>query len=245
MAAMALVAVSATAPSLKAQALAAPGGVNLNLTGEIIQAPVIHEPSQSGVDWLQTGWNLANRIVPVGQFTGYEDDGTAIPFLDLIPFRSGSLTIVNPDGSDAFTIDNTFTGPAGATGPTGPAGPAGAAGADGATGPAGPAGPAGADGATGPQGPIGLTGPAGADGVIQTASNGLTLTGTDVQLGGTLTKGTTISQAGFGLEMLGGVVVFQPPGVTNNLAIQPGATATNVRLGSVSFPVNATFKRRV
>jgi len=159
--AMMALAAAVAAPSVFAQVVDAPQGVNLNLTGEIIQSPVIHEPSQNGVDWLQTGWGFGNRIVPVGQFTGYEDDGTAIPYLDLIPLRSSSLTIVNPDGSDAFTIDNTFTGPAGATGPAGPAGaagatgPAGPAGADGATGPAGPAGPAGADGATGPQGPVG------------------------------------------------------------------------------------------
>jgi len=201
MAMMALAAVAA--PSAFAQVIDAPQGVNLNLIGEIIQSPIIHEPSDNGVGWLQTGWGFANRIVPVGQFTGYKDDGTAIPFLDLIPFRSGSLTIVNPDGTDAFTIDNTFTGPAGATGPAGPAGPAGADGATGPQGPAGPAGadgavgpagPAGADGATGPQGPIGLTGPAGADGVIQTADNGLTLTGTNIQLGGPLIQATTVAQ---------------------------------------------------
>jgi len=158
MALTAFAAVAAAVPAIQAQAIPAPDGINLNLIGEIIQSPVIHEPSDNSVGWLQTGWNLANRIVPVGQFTGYEDDGTAIPYLDLIPLRSGSLTIVNPDGSDAFTIDNTFTGPAGATGLAGPAGPAGADGATGATGPAGPAGPAGADGAvgaTGPQGPVG------------------------------------------------------------------------------------------
>jgi len=194
--AMMALAAAVTAPSVFAQVVNAPDGVNLNLTGEIIQSPVIHEPSDSGVDWLQTGWGFANRIVPVGQFTGYEDDGTAIPFLDLIPFRSGSLTIVNPDGSDAFTIDNTFTGPAGATGPAGPTGPAGA---DGATGPAGPAGADGAVGATGPQGPIGLTGPTGAPGVIQTANNGLTLTGSNVQLGGPLIQGTTIAQGVYDL----------------------------------------------
>jgi len=202
--AMMALAAAVAAPSVFAQVVNAPDGVNLNLTGEIIQSPVIHEPSDSGVDWLQTGWGFANRIVPVGQFTGYEDDGTAIPFLDLIPFRSGSLTIVNPDGSDAFTIDNTFTGPAGATGPAGPvgpAGPAGADGADGATGPAGPTGPAGADGATGPQGPIGLTGPAGADGVIQTSDNGLTLTGSNVQLGGPLIKDTTVALGDYNLVL--------------------------------------------
>jgi len=231
MAAMALAAIG-TSSAVHAQvAVNAPGGVNLNLTGEIIQSPVIHEPSQNGVDWLFPGANLANRIVPVGQFTGYEDDGTAIPYLDLIPLRSGSLTIVNPDGSDAFTIDNTFTGPAGATGP---AGPAGADGATGATGPQGPAGPAGADGATGPQGPIGLTGPAGAPGVIQTASNGLTLNGTDVKLGGTLTGTTTIDQANNLLFFNGGQIYVQPPGVPNPMAFASGVTATNHRIVSAS-----------
>jgi len=224
--AMMAFAAAVAAPSVFAQVVNAPQGVNLNLTGEIIQSPVIHEPSDSGVDWLQTGWGFANRIVPVGQFTGYEDDGTAIPFLDLIPFRSGSLTIVNPDGSDAFTIDNTFTGPAGATGPAGPVGPAGPtgpAGADGATGPAGPTGPAGADGATGLQGPAGLAN-------IQTASNGLTLTGSDIELGGTLEHATNVALAGNNLAFSGIGNVGIGTGSPNELLHIEGAGNPSLRV---------------
>jgi len=117
--AMMALAAAVTAPSVFAQVVDAPQGVNLNLTGEIIQSPVIHEPSQNGVDWLQTGWGFANRIVPVGQFTGYEDDGTAIPALDLIPLRTTSISIVDPgtgiatplDGKNIYNSDGTLTGP--------------------------------------------------------------------------------------------------------------------------------------
>jgi hypothetical protein len=115
MAAMALTAVFA-APTIHAQ-INAPAGINLNLTGEIIQSPVIHEPSANGVDWLYPGANLANRLVPVGQFTGYEDDGTAIPALDLIPLRTTSISLINPstgvatplDGKNIYNSNGTLT----------------------------------------------------------------------------------------------------------------------------------------
>jgi hypothetical protein len=221
MAAMALAAAFA-APAVHAQIVPAPDGVNLNLTGEIIQSPVIHEPSQNGVSWLFPGANLANRIVPVGQFTGYEDDGTAIPALDLIPLKPASITLGATTITDFSQISGT--GPTGPAGPAGPAGPTGPAGANGAAGGTGPAGANGATGPIGPAGPAGATGPQGPAGTanIQTASNGLTLTGSDIQLGGTLTKTTTIAQGGNPLALSGGDLYLQPAGVTNALAITSG-----------------------
>jgi hypothetical protein len=231
LAAMALAAACAATPAvITAQSINAANGVNLNLTGEITQSPVIHEPSQNGVSWLFPGANLANRIVPVGQFTGYEDNGTAIPDLDLIPLKPASITLGGVTIND-WTDLPAGTGPTGPAGATGPAGPAGAAGAIGATGPAGPTGPTGAAGPAGPMGLTGATGPAGANGaaggtgpagangatgpvgpagptgpqgpagtaLIQTADNGLTLTGTNVQLGGSLIKDTTVALGAYNL----------------------------------------------
>jgi hypothetical protein len=169
MAAMALSAVLA-APSLFGQTpFAAPAGINLNLTGQIIQSPVIHEPSQSGVDWLATGGNLANRIVPVGQFTGYEDDGSPIPDLDLIPLKPASITLGNTtitDWNDLATIPGLkgdkgdpgapgTNGTNGTNGAQGPQGLKGDPGDPGAPGTNGTNGTNGADGAVGPVGPRG------------------------------------------------------------------------------------------
>jgi len=142
-------------------------GIILGSTGTILGAPVVTYPSALGKLWTDAG-SLSEAVVPVGQFTGFDFDGNEIDPVDLIPLRTTSLTIIDPDtGLPVVVIDENFTG---GTGPAGPQGPAGPAGADGATGATGPAGPAGADGAvgatgaTGPQGPIGLTGPAGATG---------------------------------------------------------------------------------
>jgi len=198
MTAMAMAAFSAAIPTvLHAQALSGIDGLVLGGTGEISEASILTYPSDFGVTWLTPGGGLAGFVAPVGQFTGFDDTGVAIDPADLIPLRTTSLTIIDPaTGTPALTIDKDFTGAVGPAGPQGPAGPAGAdgatgpqgtAGADGATGSQGPAGPAGADGATGPQGPAGTA-------VIQTASNGLILSGSDVKLGGTLSAATTIAQ---------------------------------------------------
>ncbi|MDQ8006030.1 MAG: hypothetical protein REI64_14605, partial [Pedobacter sp.] len=92
-------------------------------------------------------------------------------------------------------------GATGATGPQGIQGIQGATGADGATGATGPQGATGAQGemgltgATGAEGPQGATGATGATGTTDpvTANNGLTKTGDNIQLGGPLTKPTTIT----------------------------------------------------
>jgi len=248
----------AAVPSLYAQNLTLPEFLSLNNTGEIINVPIITYPSVEGDTWV----DLAKYVAPVGQFTGFDVNGAEIDPLDLIPLRTTSLTIIDPTtGLPVVVIDENFTGGTGPAGPQGPAGPAGADGATGATGPAGPAGadgavgaagatgpqgpigltgpagPAGADGATGatgPQGPIGLTGPQGPAGVaaIQTASNGLTLTGTDIKLGGTLTQTTTINQATNPLQILGGDVYFKPVGVAEPLIIAKGDSSSDSRVFS-------------
>jgi len=246
MTAFAMAALTAAVPTvLHAQALSGIDGLVLGGTGEISEASILTYPSDFGVTWLTPGGGLAGFVAPVGQFTGFDDAGAEIDPADLIPLRTTSLTVIDPaTGLPALTIDKDFTG---AVGPAGPQGPAGPAGADGATGSQGPAGPAGADGATGPQGPIGLTGatgaqgPAGADGatgpqglkgdtgatgpqgpagtaVIQTASNGLTLSGSDVQLGGNLTQATTIGQGANNLLFSGtGSVGFGAVSMAQNV----------------------------
>lgn len=155
---------------LHAQVVLAADGVNLGGTGLITAGPIITDFSANFVDesWLYPDAGYANYFAPVGQFTGYYDDGTPVHPLDLIPLRTKSVTIVNDDGSTAFVIDKDFKGPAGPTGPAGSAGPAGAtgptgpAGAKGDTGPRGLAGPPGATGPAGATGPQGPQGPAGA-----------------------------------------------------------------------------------
>jgi hypothetical protein len=241
---LALTAAGLSVSNLQAAVVNGADGMILGGTGRITDGPIYTDFSVNNAteSWRYLNGGYANMFAPVGQFTGYFDNGAPVAFLDLIPLRTSSITIVNPDGSDAFTINNTYTGPVGATGPAGPTGPAGSAGAAGpagatgsqgpvgltgatgpagttgaagATGPQGPTGAAGATGsqgpagATGAQGPIGLTGatgatgPAGADGVIQTANNGLTLTGANVQLGGTLLHATSINQGAFALGTTG------------------------------------------
>ncbi len=106
--------------------------------------------------------------------------------------------------------DTGDTGPAGPTGATGATGAQGPQGIQGETGPAGPTGatgpqgPQGIQGETGPQGATGATGPQGPSGVvtaispivydsgtqtisINTTAGGITINGTAVALGGTIT----------------------------------------------------------
>jgi hypothetical protein len=192
MAAFALAAL--TTPKLHAAIVNGGDGVVLGGTGEISETPILTYPSDFGVTWLTTGGGLAQFVAPVGQFTGYDDTGAEIDPVDLIPLRTTSVTIIDPDTGDvALTIDEDFEGVAGPTGPTGPQGEKGDTGETGATGATGATGPQGEKGDTGETGATGATGAAGADGVIQTASNGLTLSGTEVQLGGTLTAATTVA----------------------------------------------------
>jgi hypothetical protein len=176
MAAFAIAALTSS-PAIYAQIVTAADGLVLGGTGEISETPILTYPSDFGVTWLTTGGGLAQFVAPVGQFTGYDDTGAEIDPVDLIPLRTTSVTIIDPDTGDvALTIDKDFEGVAGATGPTGPqgekgdTGETGATGATGATGPqgekgdTGETGATGATGATGPQGEKGETGATGATG---------------------------------------------------------------------------------
>jgi Collagen triple helix repeat (20 copies) len=82
-----------------------------------------------------------------------------------------------------------LTGPQGATGIQGPIGLTGATGLQGISGPKGDQGIQGVQGLTGAQGIQGIAGVAN----IQTANNGLTLTGSNLQLGGSLTTPSNIT----------------------------------------------------
>jgi hypothetical protein len=179
MAAFAIAALTG-APTGYAQIVTASDGVVLGGTGEIYEVPILTYPSAVTGSWLTPGVGLANFVAPVGQFTGYDDTGAEIDPVDLIPLRTTSVTIIDPDtGNVALTIDKDFEGVAGATGPTGPTGPQGEKGDTGET---GETGATGATGATGPQGPAGV-------GIPQT----LTLSGSDLTLsdgGGTVTLPT-------------------------------------------------------
>lgn len=127
------------------------------------------------------------------------------------------LALMGATGATGPTGATGATGPQGATGPTGPQGPQGIQGLKGDTGDTGPQGPQGIQGETGPQGPQGIqgiqgetgptgatgaTGPTGPTGVIaatsplaynaetQTVSlsqTTITVNGTAVALGGTVT----------------------------------------------------------
>ena len=107
----------------------------------------------------------------------------------------GDTGDTGPAGPTGATGATGAQGPQGIQGETGPAGPTGATGATGATGPTGPTGPQGATGATGPQGPSGVvaaTSPIVYDSGTQTISinttaGGITINGTAVALGGTIT----------------------------------------------------------
>ena len=110
-------------------------------------------------------------------------------------------------GDKGDTGDTGPAGPTGATGATGAQGPQGIqgeAGPAGPTGSTGPQGPQGIQGETGPQGATGATGPQGPSGVvaatspivynaetqtisIDTTAGGITINGTAVALGGTIT----------------------------------------------------------
>jgi hypothetical protein len=181
--ALALAVTGLSVSHLSAATVIGADDVNMGGTGRITNGPIITDFSAANVPagWLYPGAGYANVFAPVGQFTGYTDAGVPIHPYDLIPLRTTSIKIVNPTtGATVFTIDQNFSGPAGATGATGPAGAAGATGAQGpqglqgiqgvtgATGPAGAQGPTGLTGATGPAGPTGATGATGPAGTGST-----------------------------------------------------------------------------
>ena len=116
----------------------------------------------------------------------------------------GEQGIQGPKGDTGDTGPAGPTGATGATGAQGPQGIQGDTGPAGPTGATGPQGPQGIQGATGPQGATGATGPQGPSGVvaaispivydsgtqtisINTTAGGITINGTAVALGGTIT----------------------------------------------------------
>jgi hypothetical protein len=107
---------------------------------------------------------------------------------------TGAVGATGPQGLQGLT---GATGPqgipglVGLTGATGPIGLTGAIGATGSQGIQGSIGATGLTGATGATGPQGIQGVAGIAN-IQTANNGLTLNGNNLQLGGALVSPTTI-----------------------------------------------------
>ncbi len=116
-------------------------------------------------------------------------------------------------------------GPQGNAGIQGPQGETGEQGPKGETGTQGIQGEIGLQGATGLQGLQGIQGLPGTNGVdgtdganAYTASNGITLESTDFQLGGTLTKNSTLSLSGYDL-------LFDV-GSTGSFKIQNGETSS-------------------
>lgn len=80
-------------------------GVNLGGTGLVIGAPIIDIFSVSGLtdSWLQPIDGYANMIAPVGQFTGFNDWGGPIPYLDLVPLRTSRITVVDSASNTIFS----------------------------------------------------------------------------------------------------------------------------------------------
>lgn len=103
----------AAASSASAQ-LITPSGITMTGTnGRIANVAVFTVPS--ALTWTTPNLGLANRVVPVGQFTGFTDAGVPIPFNSLIPLGTSSIQIIRPNNSVAFTIDeNTVFGGGGA-----------------------------------------------------------------------------------------------------------------------------------
>ena len=156
------------------------------------------DKGDAGERGLQGIQGSAGATGPAGAKGDTGDAGPAGP--------SGSTGSAGAQGIPGEVGPAGATGPAGAKGDTGEAGPAGPEGPAGPTGATGPTGPAGADstvpgptGATGPAGPTGATGPAGVvaataplayDSGTQTvslSSTTITINGTAVALGGTIT----------------------------------------------------------
>jgi hypothetical protein len=110
-----------------------------------------------------------------------------------IPGEVGPAGATGPAGAKGDTGEAGPAGPEGPAGPTGATGPTGPAGADSTVpGPTGPTGPAGPTGATGPAGVVAATSPVLYNAETQTVSldltaGGITINGTAVALGGTIT----------------------------------------------------------
>ena len=73
-----------------------------------------------------------------------------------------------------------------------------------------------------------------------TADNGLTMTGTNNQLGGTLLKNTTVAQAGYDMNFTGGRFVSQRQGAdTNYYTMTNGDNALGAGINGITFSATA------
>ena len=124
---------------------------------------------------------------------------------------------------NTWVLNGNIRGPKGDTGATGPKGDTGSQGPQGVQGPKGDTGTDGAVGATGPKGDTGSQGPKGDTGTTDpvTADNGLTKTGDNIQLGGTLIKPTTITTDGTQTLAIAGL---QPGANTDKLVVADPTT---------------------
>ena len=89
------------APSLGAQTLIAVNGINLGGTGNITGGALTLVPAQRP-DLLPQGWLTPNksthgRVLPVGQFLGVDITGAPLAHANLIPLRTSSVSVVDPD----------------------------------------------------------------------------------------------------------------------------------------------------
>jgi hypothetical protein len=218
----------AAAGSLHAQAVVDGSiGVDLSNTGVIYSVPTVPVNSVFGNTWTTPNSGYPSFVAPVSQFTGVNNNGSLVATADLIPLKPASITL----GGTTVTDFSQIQGTKGDKGDKGDPGTQGLQGPQGIPGTNGTNGTNGLKGDKGDQGPQGIQG---VPGVIQTASNGLTLTGTDVQLGGALTKTTTVDLGTNNLYFSGtGRVGI---GTTSPLTPLHVAGSTNgTRNGSSSF----------
>lgn len=103
--AAALFAILQTNPFLAAQVINGSDGILMGGTGRVTNAPIIEDFSVYAAteSWLYPNGGYANVIAPVGQFTGFNDDGTPIAYLDLVPLRTSSITVVDSAANTIFS----------------------------------------------------------------------------------------------------------------------------------------------
>lgn len=82
----------ALSSAASAQGLAASNGVNMNSTGLISNAPTITFPNGTTMNW-ETSTNLQGYMVPAGQLTGLNMNGTAVSYEDLLPLKVTKISI--------------------------------------------------------------------------------------------------------------------------------------------------------
>jgi len=82
-------------------------GVNLQSTGQISNGPTITFPSQTNGSVLWTNKLLSGYVPPAANFTGVNADGSAVPYLDLIPIKTSSVTVVDSSGNEQALLNNT------------------------------------------------------------------------------------------------------------------------------------------